>query len=69
MFSLPDIRVEAGLTTDDPVQASTSLLLDDATFGLLDTGTLGTSTTWADITEWVRSFSVSRPSNRDSRGQ
>ena len=63
--TLPDIRIEAGLVPDNPVQVSTSLILDDATYGLLDTGTLGTSTIYTNISEWVRSFSINRSSNRN----
>ena len=62
---LPDLIVEAGLVPDAPAgQASTALRLDDVTFGLLDTGTLGTSITWTDISQWVISFTVTRPSTR-----
>jgi hypothetical protein len=61
---LPQIIVEAGLIPDSPTQASTALRLDDPVFGLLDTGTLGTSITWTDISQWVISFTMTRPSTR-----
>jgi len=62
---LPTLIVEAGLTPDAPAgQASTVLRLDDTTYGLLDTGTLGSSITWTDISSYVIGFSVSRPSTR-----
>ena len=64
MFSLPDIRVETGFVVDNPAQDATALILDDATKGLLNTGTLGTSISWTDISEWVRSFTIARPSTR-----
>ena len=64
MFTLPDIRVEAGLVSADPVQADTSLILNDATLGKLDTATLGAGITWSDITEWVRSFTVNQQFTR-----
>ena len=62
---LPQIIVEAGLVPDAPAgQASTALRLDDVTFGLLNTGTLGTNITWTDISQWVIRFTVTRPSTR-----
>lgn len=61
---LPQLIVEAGLVPDSPAQASTVLRLDDVTFGLLGTGTLGTAITWTDISQWVRAFTVTRPSTR-----
>lgn len=61
---LPQIIVEAGFASDAPVQGGTSLILDDAVNGKLDTGTLGTAIGWTDISAWVRSFTVTRPSTR-----
>lgn len=61
---LPQIIVEAGLVPGSPGQASTALRLDDVTFGKLDTGTLGSGTTWTDISQWVRAFTITRPSTR-----
>lgn len=61
---LPQIIVEAGLNPDVPVMGSTTLLLNDATFGKLNTATLGTSIGWADISRWVISFTINRPSTR-----
>lgn len=61
---LPQLIVEAGLIPDSPVQPGGALRLDDVTFGLLDTATLGTAITWTDVSAMVISFSVSRPSTR-----
>jgi hypothetical protein len=62
---LPQIIVEAGLISNAPAgQLSTVLRLDDTTFGLLDTGTLGETVSWTDISQWVMSFTVTRPSTR-----
>jgi hypothetical protein len=62
---LPNIIVEAGLIPDLPVGlVSTVLRLDDTTFGLLGTGTLGSGITWSDISGYVLSFTVTRPSTR-----
>lgn len=62
---LPQIIVEAGMVPDAPAgQVSTVLRLDDTTFGLLDTGTLGAATTWTDISQWVISFTITRSSTR-----
>lgn len=61
---LPDIIVEAGLVPGTPGQASTALRLDDATFGKLDTATLGDGVTWTDISQWVLNFTITRPSTR-----
>lgn len=66
MISMPEIMVQVGLTGSNPVQLSTSFRLGDATFGQLDgPGTLGTSTTWSDISDDVRSFEISIPSTRE----
>lgn len=61
---LPQIIAEAGLVTDNPSQASTALRLNDAALGKLDTATLGTGITWTDISAWVISFTITRPSTR-----
>jgi hypothetical protein len=62
---LPQIIVEAGVEPDSPTgQASTVLRLSDAVNGKLDTATLGTSIGWADISQWVIGFTVTRPSSR-----
>jgi hypothetical protein len=63
-ITLPQLIIEAGLVPDSPVQAGAALRLDDVTFGLLGTGTLGTAITWTDISQWVTAFTVSRPSTR-----
>lgn len=62
---LPDVNVEVGLVSSNPVQVSTSLVLGDATWGQIGTGTLGTSTTWTDISNDVNSFVITRPSTRE----
>lgn len=61
---LPDIVVEAGFAPTDPATAPGNLILDDATYGLLGTGTLGDSTTWTDIGAYVRSLTVTRTGSR-----
>jgi hypothetical protein len=61
---LPQVIVEAGLVSSSPVQPSTVLVLDDPVLGLLDTATLGTSVSWSSISQWVLSFTVTRPSTR-----
>ncbi len=62
---LPQITVETGLVTGSPTQVSTALRLDDATFGKLDTATLGTGTTWSAIPpQLVLGFTITRPSTR-----
>ncbi len=61
---LPRIIVEAGILPDTPAQGGTTLFLDNATLGKLDTATLGTAITWADISAQVISFTVTRPSTR-----
>jgi len=62
---LPQFLVEAGLLSGSPSQVSTALRLDDATFGLLDTATLGQGTTWTALpASAVLSFTITRPSTR-----
>jgi hypothetical protein len=61
---LPQIIVEAGVLPDTPAQGGTTLFLNDPTFGKLDTATLGTAITWADISRQVISFTITRPSTR-----
>src|SRR6266702_2521794 len=61
---LPQIIVEAGLFPDNPSQPGTSLRLGDAAYGKLGTGTLGTSIAWTDISDYVESFTITRPSTR-----
>lgn len=66
MSTLADITiiVELALTASAAAQATGVLLLDDVTFGLLDTGVLGDADTWSDVTSYVRSGTVSRPYTR-----
>jgi len=65
---VPQLIVEAGLVTTNPVQPGTVLILDDITFGLLDTGTLAADDTWTDLSsgfpQRVLGFTISRPSTR-----
>jgi hypothetical protein len=59
---LPTLIVEAGLLPDTPSQGGTTIFLN--TGPGLDTGTLGTAIAWTDISQWVLSFTISRPSTR-----
>jgi hypothetical protein len=59
---LPQLIVQAGLVPDSPVQGGTTLFLDIGPG--LDTGTLGTSVGWTDISAWVLGFTITRPSTR-----
>ena len=61
---LPQIIVEAGLTAGNPGQRlGMILLLNDATFGKLDT-VLSAQVTWTDISAYVTGFTITRPSTR-----
>jgi hypothetical protein len=60
----PTLIVEVGLSSNNPSQLSTSLVLNDATFGQLGVGTLGISPTWSAITTDIRSFTTARPMTR-----
>src|SRR5215469_2205578 len=60
----PQLIVEGGFTPGAPVQAG-AFTLDDATFGKLDTGILGQSVTWTDLSPYARSGNVDRPANRE----
>ena len=64
-FDFPTLSVQAGLVTATPVQAITSLILNSATLGLLNTGTLGEGVSWTDITDFVNNFTVNRPATRE----
>jgi hypothetical protein len=57
----PTIRVEAAFTVGGAF--GTALVLDNATTGLLDTGTLSAEV-WTDITAYANSFSVRRGASR-----
>lgn len=61
---LPDIAVEIGFAADVPVQPPAGLKLNDATLGLLDTGVMGTSIGWTNISNWIRNFTITRSSTR-----
>jgi len=59
----PQIILEGGFTPGAPVQGG-AFTLDDPAFGVLDTSVLGESTTWTDLSPFVRSGSVTRAANR-----
>jgi hypothetical protein len=61
---LPMIVVEAALVPAEPVSGPGTFLLNDASFGLLDTDVLGDGGTWTDISPYVLGFTVTRPSTR-----
>lgn len=60
----PAVTVEGGFVTTTPVQPAGTFILDDATNGKLDTGTLGADVTFSDLTAYTRSGRISRPSSR-----
>jgi len=61
---LPQIIVEAALTSGNPVSGAGTLILNDSSFGLLDTDWLGSFDSWTDITAYVRNFTITRSSSR-----
>ncbi len=61
---LPKIYADIGVSPAAPVAPAGTLILDDASFGLLDTGTLCGSTTWTDTGPFVRSLSITQPGSR-----
>ena len=60
----PQLILEGGFATTTPVQPSGVLILDDAVNGKLNTGTLAADVTWSDLSQWVRSGSITRPATR-----
>jgi hypothetical protein len=64
LIPIPDIAIEVGFVPDTPAQGGTTFIIGDATNGKLGTGTLGTSIAYTDISEFVRSISITRPSTR-----
>jgi len=67
----PVIIVEAGFAPTAPGLAGTELILDDATFGKLDTGTLASGTVWTSLGGYmpggepiVQSVTITRTSTR-----
>jgi hypothetical protein len=60
----PQVIVEAGFYSSAPVAQPGALILDDPTFGDLDSAFLGDSTAWTDITTFVRSGTINRASTR-----
>ena len=63
--TLPSIIVEAALVPAEPVSGAGTFILDDASFGILNTDFLGSGDTWTDISPYVLSFTISRPSSRE----
>jgi hypothetical protein len=60
----PQIFIEAGFTTAAPVSAPGTFVLGGPVTGKLDTGLLGDTTTWTDITAFLRQGTITRPSTR-----
>jgi hypothetical protein len=60
----PQLVVEAGFIPSAPVALLGSFILDDPVYGRLDAGQLASSTVWTDISAFVRSGTVTRPSSR-----
>lgn len=65
LIFLPDIRVQVALASDAVIDQLGSFILDDPVKGVLDSGTLGLSSNWTDITSYVRSFSINRSATRE----
>ena len=64
---LPQIIVEAGFQPASPAGAAGTFVLDSAIQGILNTDALGgttTVTTWADISVYVHSLTITRASTR-----
>src|SRR5262249_54880723 len=61
---MPAVVTEIGVVPTAPVPAPGTFLLDDASFGVLNLDVLGASTTWADVSAFVRSFTTARTSTR-----
>lgn len=62
-MSLPQVIVDVGLTS--PTVASNVFIVGDSVRGKLDgPPVLGSDDIWVDVTDWVRSWSVSRGSRR-----
>jgi len=60
----PQLIVEAGFYSAAPVAQPGTLILDDPTYAVFNTGILGDATAWTDITQYVRSGTVTRASTR-----
>lgn len=60
----PTVVIEASFTPGVPVPGASTLLLDDATFGLLGTGTLAAGNVWTDISAYALNMTITRPSSR-----
>lgn len=61
-MAFPALLVDVAFTVG--ASTSTYLHLDDATRGLLDTGTLAPDVVWTDVTSYVHSVTVRRGANR-----
>lgn len=59
---MPTLIAEIGFTAGAATEGY--LYLDDATRGLLDTGTLAPADVWADVTQWVQRVSIKRGASR-----
>jgi hypothetical protein len=64
---LPQIIVEAGFSQAVPVGVPGTFILGSATQGILDTDILGAADVFSDISPYVLSFSISRPSSREQQ--
>jgi hypothetical protein len=62
----PVLIAEIGVVPTSPVPAPGTFLLSDPTFGLLNFDVLGGSTSWADTSGFVKSFTVTRTSTRQN---
>lgn len=61
----PQLIIEAGFTPAAPGLSGGELILDDPVAGQLDVGTLAAGDTWADITGWMQSLTITRSSTRE----
>lgn len=60
----PQVIIELGIDAAAPTVPAGTFILDDPAYGKLDTGKLGDTTTWTDITATARSGSITRASTR-----
>jgi len=61
---LPTVITEVAFTGMQPASGAGTMTLDSGTFGLLDTDVLAGADTWTDVSPYVLSFTISRPSSR-----
>jgi hypothetical protein len=62
--SYPQLVVEAGFIPSAPAAILGSFILDDPVYGRLDSNRLAASTIWTDISAFVKSGTITRPSSR-----